>query len=119
LEDLQFVLIVFLSQDSEEKKNENVQDYLVHRYERPLVSSVMLSLRYAYNWIVKNWVYLEEVGLRKENGIVNCVLFALHNLIFKEVSEENWKSVPSTDPRIVVKMSQEFIDAENERREPE
>ena len=53
LEDLQFVLIVFLSQDSEEKKNENVRDYLSQRYEAFLVLPTLESLRYSYNWIAR------------------------------------------------------------------
>ncbi|MGF1483480.1 MAG: hypothetical protein ACFBZ8_03855 [Opitutales bacterium] len=115
LEDMQFVLILAVDPMDKAEKEKNLLGYLSERYQPYLVSSVKLSLLCSYDWIAKNWIYLGEVGLRKENGILNCVLFALHNLVFNEISEENWMKVPDTGPMVIVKMSQEFIDSENKQ----
>ncbi|HTQ29662.1 MAG TPA: hypothetical protein VMI53_00490 [Opitutaceae bacterium] len=121
MDDIQFVLGTFLRSESEQTKARFVEDYLSKRYEAKWVRVVSLSLRAAYNWIARNWEFLGEVGLRKsdegEVRIVNCVLFALYNEIFKNPDPEHWQAVPSVDPKSIIHEAQKFIDAEK-KREP-
>ena len=74
------------------------------------------SLKYSYNWVARNWVYFDKVGLvrKKPNGGVefeHSLIYALYHIV-SEIPTELLDKVPQLDPAVLVPVAQRYIDAE-------
>lgn len=119
MEDMQFVLGVFSREEPLLVSEGHIDDYLANRYVPNVALLEGLAIQAAYNWLVRNWDELVEVGLWTRNekgaGFVNAILFALHDLVFRTPKPSWWVQVPDVDSREVIRDAQVFVDAEKKR----
>lgn len=99
-------------------------DYLANRYVPAVATAEFLAVKASYNWLVRNWEILGDIGLRYSgpNGssFVNAILMSLHNEIFRDPTPVTWDAVPSIPPGTLIREAQRFIDAEkNSQSAPE
>ena len=115
MEDIQFVLGVFSREEPLQVSEGHIDEYLANRYQPTVALMEGLAIQAAYNWLVKNWDELVDVGLwtRNENGagFVNALLFSLHNLVFRTPKPSWWIQVPDIDSKELIREVQTFVDA--------
>ena len=91
-------------------------DYLANRYVPAVARAEFLAVQASYNWLVRNWEILGDIGLRfsgpNGSGFVNAILMSLHNEVFRDPTPATWDAVPSLDPGPLIAEAQRFIDAE-------
>ncbi len=116
IEDVQFALGVFSRGEPQQLSEGHMKDYLANRYVPAVAMAEFLAVQASYNWLVRNWEILGDIGLRYSgpngSGFVNAILFSLHNEIFRDPTPSTWESVPSLDPGPLISEAQRFIDAE-------
>lgn len=100
-----------------------MRDYLANRYTPDVALLEGLAVQASYNWLVRNWEEIGDIGLRDSgevSGVVNALLFALHNVVFRDPRPSWWAKVPQVDSKDVIREAQTFIDAEkNNQSAPE
>ena len=116
IEDVQFALGVFLRGEPQQLSARHMRDYLSNRYQPDVAILESLAVQASYNWLVSNWEEIGDIGLRvsggKDSGVVNALLFALHNLVFSDPRPSWWAKVPSIVSQDVIRVAQTFVDAE-------
>lgn len=114
IEDVQYALRVFSRGDTPEVSEEHMHEYLFSRYEPQLALLEKLAVQASLNWLVRNGDELEQVGLRVHgpngSGFVNALLYALHDVVFKDPRPSWWAQVPDVELAPVVQQTQRFID---------
>jgi hypothetical protein len=115
VEDVQFTLTAFSRGDPPHVSERHMIDYLANRYVPRVAALEAVAVQASYNWIVNNMTELREIGLMVStphgNGIVNALLKALHNLVFRDPRPSWWAQVPDQDLAPVIREAQTFIDA--------
>ncbi len=118
-EDFQFVLILSGRGEAEAVQKAHLEDYLEKRYERSLLVRAFLTLKYSYNWIVRHWSYLKEIGLVQEiegkTAVVNCLIMALQEISFA-LPLKFLPKLPDTNSQKMVRLAQRYIDAERSNK---
>jgi hypothetical protein len=116
IEDVQFALGVFLRGEPQQVSEGHMMDYLANRYVPAVATAEFLAVQASYNWLVRNWDILGDIGLRYSgpngSGFVNAILMSLHNEIFRDPTPATWEAVPSLPPGRLISEAQRFIDAE-------
>jgi len=84
-------------------------------YAPHLLPRAYSSLVYSYNWMVRNWDYLEEIGMvRNKSGrteIENSLIYALYHFSWN-MPIEALPDLPKADARHIIAMAQKFINAD-------
>ena len=116
MEDITFAQIAFSQDRSAVDTEREIFSYLAQRYDERTAGSAFLVLQASHNWLVRNLEELREVGLyinnKTETGFVNALLFALHNMVFRNPTREWWEKVPSQPLAPVISEAQAFINAD-------
>jgi len=116
MEDITFAQIAFSQDRSAVDTEREMFSYLAQRYDERTAGSAFLVLQASHNWLVRNLEELREVGLyinnKTETGFVNALLFALHNMVFRNPTREWWEKVPSQPLAPVISEAQAFINAD-------
>lgn len=115
MEDVQYALGVFSRGEPPQVSEYHMQDYLANRYPPAVALLEGLAVQASYNWLVRNWEEIGEIGLRdpgEDSGVVNALLFALHNVVFRDPRPSWWAKVPQVDSKDVIREAQTFIDTE-------
>lgn len=106
----------FFSGDTRQVSEGHMVDYLANRYVPAVAVAEFLAVQASYNWLVRNWEILGDIGLRysgpKGSGFVNAILISLHNEVFRDPTPETWEAVPNLAPSPLISEAQRFIDAE-------
>jgi hypothetical protein len=116
IEDVQFALGVFSRGEPQTVSEGHIKDYLANRYVPAVALAEFLAVQASYNWLVRNWEILGDIGLRfsgpNGSGFVNAILMSLHNEVFRDPNPATWHALPSLDPGPLISVAQRFIDAE-------
>jgi len=116
IEDVQFALGVFTRGEPQQASECHMMDYLANRYVPAVATVEFLAVQASYNWLVRNWEILGDIGLRYSgpngSGFVNAVLISLHNEIFRDPTPATWEAVPSLPPELLISEAQRLVDAE-------
>lgn len=113
--DFRFLLSLASKGGEEGIRVAQLEDRLETRYSPELIPLAYNSLRYSYDWLVRNWDYFLEVGMiRRENGetaIENSLIYALHHFS-TNLPLEALPMLPEMPPNQLVTVAQKYIDAE-------
>ncbi len=113
--DFRFLLSVASKGGEEGIREAQLEDRLETRYVPELIPLAYDSLRYSYDWLVRNWDYFLDVGMiRRENAgtaIENSLIYALHHFS-TNLPFESLPLLPDMPPNQLVTVAQKYIDAE-------
>ena len=114
IEDVQFALGVFSRGEPQQVSEGHMMDYLANRYVSAVAPAEFLAVKASCNWWVRNWEVLGDIGLRHSgsngSGLVNAILFSLHNEIFRDPTPTAWEAVAILPPGTLIIEAQRFVD---------
>jgi hypothetical protein len=100
VDDVGYLIVLSLRDDSDDARQSHLHDYLSKRYDPHLIKEATLSVVSAFSFLQKNWNYFLDIGMITKDGVVTGLHLALYEI---------WFSFPPADRRILTQMSPDTV----------